>query len=183
MGRHKTIDREKVLEAAERLVSQHGSAALTIQAVATAAGISKGGVQSCFENKEVLIAAMLHRWMEKYAAEVARQVEGKGSASQVLAAHMQLTSQADDASNARAAGLIAALLQSPEHLAPIRAWYAEKLEEISTGDPAVSAARRLAFFATEGLFFVRYFGLVPMSREEWESNFAQLRALAPKEAN
>jgi AcrR family transcriptional regulator len=59
MGRRQTIDREKVLAVAEDIVGQRGAAALTIDAVAKAAGITKGGVQSAFGTKEALIAAML----------------------------------------------------------------------------------------------------------------------------
>lgn len=44
MGRQRIIDREKVLEAAEEIVINQGATALTIDAVAKAMGISKGGV-------------------------------------------------------------------------------------------------------------------------------------------
>lgn len=66
VGRRKTIDRNSVVDAAEALVAERGSSALTISAVAEVAGITKGGVQSCFGTKEALIAAMLDRWMGDY---------------------------------------------------------------------------------------------------------------------
>lgn len=62
MGRQRIIDREKVLEAAEEIVINQGATALTIDAVAKAMGISKGGVQYCFGNKDALIDAMFERW-------------------------------------------------------------------------------------------------------------------------
>lgn len=43
MGRQRTIDRDKVLDAAEDIVIKQGAAALTIDAVAKSMGISKGG--------------------------------------------------------------------------------------------------------------------------------------------
>ena len=67
MGRRRTIDRDHVLAVAEGIVAQRGAAALTIDAVAKAAGISKGGVQSSFGTKEGLIAAMLQYWLQDYA--------------------------------------------------------------------------------------------------------------------
>ncbi len=66
MGRQRIIDREKVLEAAEEIVINQGATALTIDAVAKAMGISKGGVQYCFGNKEALIDAMFERWGQSY---------------------------------------------------------------------------------------------------------------------
>ncbi len=44
MGRQRTIDREKLLEAIFDIVMEQGAAALTIDTVAKKMGISKGGV-------------------------------------------------------------------------------------------------------------------------------------------
>lgn len=62
MGRQRSIDRDKVLDAAEEIVATQGAAGLTIDAVAKAMGISKGGVQYCFGSKDALIDAMFDRW-------------------------------------------------------------------------------------------------------------------------
>ena len=42
MGRPRSIDRDKVLDIAERIVREEGATALTFDAVARAAGITKG---------------------------------------------------------------------------------------------------------------------------------------------
>lgn len=57
MGRQRSIDRDKVLDIAEEIVATQGAAGLTIDAVAKAMGISKGGVQYCFGSKDALIDA------------------------------------------------------------------------------------------------------------------------------
>lgn len=62
MGRQRSIDRDKVLDTAEEIVATQGAAGLTIDAVAKAMGISKGGVQYCFGSKDALIDAMFDRW-------------------------------------------------------------------------------------------------------------------------
>ena len=54
-GRPRSIDRDKVLDAAEGIVAAEGAAGLTFDAVARAAGITKGGVQYCFGTKDKLI--------------------------------------------------------------------------------------------------------------------------------
>ena len=63
-GRPRTIDRDKVLDAAEAVVQRTGASGLTIDAVAREAGITKGGVQYCFGSKDSLINAMLQRWCD-----------------------------------------------------------------------------------------------------------------------
>ncbi|MBN9291384.1 MAG: helix-turn-helix transcriptional regulator, partial [Hyphomicrobium denitrificans] len=61
MGRKPTITREGLLEIAEGLVRGEGAAALTIDALARAAGISKGGVQYSFSSKDDLVRALVDR--------------------------------------------------------------------------------------------------------------------------
>ncbi|MFT9215294.1 MAG: TetR/AcrR family transcriptional regulator, partial [Acetobacter malorum] len=57
MARPRTINRERVMECAEQLVQRDGAIALTLDAVAREAGITKGGLQYCFGSKDDLITA------------------------------------------------------------------------------------------------------------------------------
>lgn len=166
MGRKKTIDRETLLDVAEEIVNTRGAAALTIDAVARAAGITKGGVQYSFGTKDALIDAMLDRWAKSYAEEFARLSGSDPDALTAMRAHVEATRQSDAASNAKAASLVAALQQTPEHLASTRRWYRERLAML---DPATEEGRRarLAFFATEGAFALRFFGLMDMDEDQW----------------
>ena len=167
MGRKNTIDREALLDVAEEIVTTKGAAALTIDAVAKAAGITKGGVQYSFGTKDALIDAMLDRWAKSYAEEFARIAGSDPDALTAMRAHVEATRRSDAASNAKAASLLAALQQTPEHLASTRRWYRERLAML---DPATGEGRRarLAFLATEGAFALRFFGLMDMDEGEWE---------------
>ena len=66
MSRPPSIDRGQVLDAAEAIVVQRGAAELTLDAVAQAVGVSKGGIQSCYGTKDKLIAALVQRWEGHY---------------------------------------------------------------------------------------------------------------------
>lgn len=177
MGRRQTIDREAVLDAAESVVSEHGAVGLTIDAVAKAAGITKGGVQSCFGNKESLIEAMLVRWGVRYDHQVALLKGDSESPVDALKAHLETTHSDTGNSTSRSAVLLSALLQSPDYLGWIKDWYAQRHEEFMSGSEAPDQARRVAFLATEGLFFLRYFRLMELSPEEWERNVAAIERL------
>jgi len=179
MGRRKIIDRESVLDCAERVVAEHGAAGLTIDAVARAAGITKGGVQSCFGSKEAMIAAMLKRWSEHYAERAARMSQGAVIPLAKVRAHVEITSGDDANSNSRSATLLSALLQSPEYLTGVREWYGERLRDCRETD--VQDRALLAFLATEGLFFIRYFHLVEMDQTEWDEAFNLVRQLISAE--
>ncbi|MDD2868476.1 TetR/AcrR family transcriptional regulator [Neomegalonema sp.] len=176
MSRPKTIDREKILDAAERLMTTRGPFSLSIGAVAKEAGITKGGVQYSFPTKAALVDALFGRWGAGYEAIFqAAAGESPDPAARVWA-HVQATGESDEVSNARTASLGAALLQTPDQLESTRAWYASRLQGL---DPATEAGRkaRLAFFATEGVYMLRFFGLMAVSQQEWEEVFRDLQEL------
>jgi len=60
MGRKRSIDQGAVLDA-ERVVARDGAARLTLDAVASAAGISKASVLYDYKSKPALIAALVER--------------------------------------------------------------------------------------------------------------------------
>ena len=175
MGRRNTIDRGHVLEVAEQIVHEQGAGALTIDAVAKAAGITKGGVQSCFGTKEGLVEAMLARWMDRHDAEVASKAPEDPSFLDLLRLHIKMTGSDDVDSQRRVAGLLSVLLQSPAHLERVRGWYADRTQFGSKKNAGSDA--ELAFLATEGAFFLRYLGLVDYSDQQWRRIFGRIEAL------
>lgn len=183
MGRRPTINREQVLAIAERIVAERGAAALTIEAVATAAGISKGGVQSCFGTKEALIGAMLDRWVQDYAAGLAAALAGRqDSPAARLGAHVALSlDEAAAESTARSAALVAALLPNPEQLGAVRAWYAERFAGLFEAG-AAGRPLRLALLATEGAVLLRHLGLATLSPADWATLRADILAQLTPEA-
>lgn len=59
--------RERILDAAERQVYQHGFNATTLESILTEAGASKGAFFHHFENKEALGRALIQRYAERDA--------------------------------------------------------------------------------------------------------------------
>jgi AcrR family transcriptional regulator len=166
MGRKPSIDRDQVLSAAEAIVASKGAAALTVDAVAKAAGISKGGVQSCFGTKEAMISAMLDRWLRGYEEQARSLVGDTQTPEKRIQAHAVITFAEDQESQERSASLLAALLHSPEHLQTTRAWYEQLMAGLNETSPEASRLR-LALLATEGAIYLRYLGLMPMDDARW----------------
>jgi AcrR family transcriptional regulator len=61
--------RDRVLDAYETLLIEAGPAAATLDAVAAAAGVSKGGLLYHFASKDALAAGLLQRLRERSAAD------------------------------------------------------------------------------------------------------------------
>lgn len=167
MGRKRTIDRNAILDAAEAIVTEEGAGQLTFDAVARRAGVSKGGVLYCYASKRELVAAMTRRDLDRFLREVdaQRQALADGANADMLA-HLAATRDESDRLAARAASLMAAMAESPEHAAAIRDYYRNRLELFGRDERA-----RIAFFAAEGAFLLRGLGLVDLSEADWRALF------------
>lgn len=176
MGRTPTIDRDMVLDIAEGLLLKEGTGGLTIDAVAKAAGISKGGVQSRFGTKDDLIKALLERWKGEYEAQLSAKLGSDKKPMAVARAHVEVTMAMDAAEWAKAAGLMAALINATHHRAECRDWYAELFGGLDLKAEEGRRAR-MALLATEGAFLLRTFGLMEFSDDEWTDIQDGLRAL------
>ncbi|MGW8190702.1 TetR/AcrR family transcriptional regulator [Sphingomonas hankookensis] len=168
MGRIRTIERDKLLDAAEAVTVEKGPAGLTIAAVAERMGITNGGVQYSFRSKESLIAAMFERWQEEYAEHMIELGAVPDDEVSRIRAHIAYGSNYDDRSRRGAPTLLVSLLNSPQHMVQVRRWYRNRLDAI---DVSTDEGRwlRLAFLAMEGAFLMRLFGLIEMDSDEWRS--------------
>ena len=176
MGRRKIIDRNHVLDVAEEIVASRGAGALSIGAVAEAAGITKGGVQSCFGTKEAMVAAMLDRWLAEDERRF-RQIAGSNpSPLERIKAHVEATRSYDEFAQTRVASLLATLLQQSEHVAVTNRWYESRLDGLECNSDETRRAK-LAFLANEGAFYLRYLGLLPIASDEWQTIFDDIRDL------
>ena len=159
MGRHRVIDREAMLDAAERVVVRDGAAKLSLDAVATEAGISKASVLYDYKTKQALIRALVERRVAAETARIGQLIAAQGADPDAvvrgrLAAARQ---KVPDEERAVAVSLCAALAQDAELREPIRTVINEHLTTLGR-DSAHPGAARLAFLAIEGLMFLEWFG-------------------------
>jgi AcrR family transcriptional regulator len=176
MGRTRTIDRDKVLDVAEQIVLRDGATALTFDAVAKAAGITKGGLQYCFGGKDDLIAAIVERGAKSFEAELARNTPPGADSLARAKGYILTSSQIDEATQAKYISMLLALLQTPEQMQKVRDCYGEFIAQV---DPGSEPARRIrtALIAAEGAFFLRSLGLVTMDQADWDDVFADILKL------
>lgn len=177
MSRKKKIDRDELLNAAEDIVRAEGPSGLTIEALANAMGITKGGVQYSFRSKDELIHAMIDRWTAQYDRIYQEKLTANPSPDETLNAHLEAAHRADSLMDAKAAALLAALVQT-KYLASIGSWYREQLDQWATDDPE-GRTRRLKFLASEGAILLRFFGFLEFEDEEWNSIFRDIRNEKP----
>jgi AcrR family transcriptional regulator len=73
------MKRDLLLDAAEQLLAERGTSALTLAAVAAQAGVSKGGLLYHFGTKDALVKALVQRLIDEFDAAVeARRGSARG---------------------------------------------------------------------------------------------------------
>ncbi len=156
MGRKPTITREKLLDLAEELVRSGGATALTIGALAQAAGISKGGVQYSFASKDDLVRSLVDRWTSQFDALLGEPLSD--DPVEFVRRYIAATRASQQVMNAKMAGLLIGSLKDPVHMQETREWYQGMFHRLDGVSPRAQVAR-VAFLAVEGLFLMRINGI------------------------
>jgi AcrR family transcriptional regulator len=146
--------RAKLLDAASTVIRRDGPQALTLDAVAAEAGVSKGGLLYHFKSKRELLDALVARWMDDFERDIDA---APGSFPERYV-------RASDGAKAEEAGLLAALVADPGVLAAVRDRHAAWQDRIATegGDPVDATVARLA---ADGLWLADLLGIAPPGGE------------------
>lgn len=181
MSKRPVIDRNTVLDAAVSIVMTQGIAALSMGEVAKVAGISKGGVQSCFGTKGGLIEAMVNRWKTDYANNVQAQLAPGAGILDNLMAQVRLIAVPDAELSTQAGAILTAMFSQESLKQQTNDWYRALLLG-SDFESERGKLIRLAFLAATGTFFLRSFGIMEISEQEWSSLHEDILQLLPGEA-
>lgn len=161
-----TDTRTKLITAAAAVIRRDGAQALTLDAVAAEAGVSKGGLLYHFRSKRELLDGLVARWLDEFQEDI-DAAGGTFPAGYV---------RASDGAKAEEAGLLAALVADPAVLAAVRERYATWQDRIATegGDPVEATVARLA---ADGLWLADLLGMAPPQGELREKVMARLLQL------
>ena len=161
----------RILDAAEAIVRRAGVTALTLEAAAREAGVSKGGLLYHFASKEALLTGLLNRMAhvvsEDFAAGMACQPPGPGQVARaMLAWGLEATQEECNERCARAAAVfLAAFHHDPALLDPMRAVIG-RMREAVAADGLAPGAGTAIMAAMDGLFMARIFGLYTLTDPE-----------------
>jgi AcrR family transcriptional regulator len=144
-----------------------GPQALTLEAVAAEAGVSKGGLLYHFKSKRELLDALVGRWLDEFQDDIDAH-----SADGFVAGYVR----ASDGAKAEESGLLAALVADPAVLAVVRDRYATWQDRVATegGDPVEATVARLA---ADGLWLADLLGMAPPHGELRQRVLARLLQL------
>lgn len=152
------VARDKLLAAFEQIVLDDGERAATLDAVAAAAGVSKGGLLYHFPHRQALVDATLQRLEELMQLDL----EAMAAAPDGAARYFLVTSLFEDSRLDRALIVASRLVQAGDENARAalkrleEAWYELILADV--GDPVVATAVQQM---GDGLYHNASIGLLP----------------------
>jgi AcrR family transcriptional regulator len=159
--------RRELLDAAAAVVRRDGAQALTLDAVAAEAGVSKGGVLYHFGSKRALIEGLVDCWLDDREA----RLEG----SEFAAAYVRACDA--EGSTVYGFGLLAALIEDPDVLEVARERQAAWMERMLGG--AIDRADAwLVRLAADGLWYSDLLGIAPPEGDDRRRVVASLITLA-----
>lgn len=149
------MKRDALLDAAEALLCEQGTQALTLSAVAERAGVSKGGLLYHFPNKEALIRGLVERLVEEFDALIAAyDTGGPGSYTRAFVeANLAVVMDRDQSRLFRRWATVSAAATDPGLLAQIREAM-HRWHDRDPGDDPDPVTAQIARLAAEGLWEV-----------------------------
>lgn len=183
VGRKKSIDRDRVLDAAEAVVAGVGAARLTLEGVAQEAGISKGSVVYDYGSKQALLEAMVQRAVARdnafneAAAESCDAPENRTLYGRIAAAAQPFP----DAFRAAALNICAALAQDQNLRAAIQENQSAVIARIRA-EADGARGPMLAYLALEGLKLLESLDYHQWSEAERDALLGDIRWLASTRA-
>ncbi len=140
--------RDRLLNAAERVVARDGVSNMTLEAVAREAGVSKGGLLYHFRSKPTLINAVVERMGSRCQADQVRAMAGdEGKPGAFTRAYLAARSEPPKPEEEPVVtAILAAAGTDPQYLEPIRKRVLEWQARLESDgiDPATATIVRLA---------------------------------------
>lgn len=159
--------RKALLDGAARAITVHG-AAVSLDAVAREAGVSKGGLLHHFRSKDALLIGMVQEWMARFDAAVQRHLDPEDHRpGRLCRAHIRATFDDEldlDDELWRDPAVLTALLAVPEVLSQAREFDLRSRRELSA-DGLHPQRVELITGSLDGLVMRQLFGNPPDTAE------------------
>jgi AcrR family transcriptional regulator len=174
--------REKILAAAEELARVAGPGNLSLDAVAARAGVSKGGLLYHFPTKAKLLEALVEQFLASFDATLRdRETASAGATDSLVRAYLDILVGEHLCHQPPPSGLLAALGEDPNFLAPVRRFDRKLLDRMkaNASDPVIAL---IVYLSLHGIKSMQLLNIETIDGEEFDSVIARLRALVGAKA-
>jgi AcrR family transcriptional regulator len=156
--------RQKVLDAARRIVEARGAGHLTFEMLAEESGVTRGGITYHFPTKEDLLKALIEADIADWSV-ASEQLGGDAGlpcpkACRMIGHVRSTLADEDDAHKRFVAGMLSAAMVDPGLLDPVRAHLAVDFADWQWDEADLE--RYLLLLAADGLFWNQLFNVSPL---------------------
>ncbi|MCP3727094.1 TetR/AcrR family transcriptional regulator [Paraburkholderia sp. CNPSo 3272] len=174
-------NRDTILRAAERLILQHGVGALTLEEVASAANMSKGGVFYHFKTKDELVHQLLVFAFANFEASVDSMARDDNEPGGWLRAYVRATFDTNsitEAESLASAALIVAYFGKDSAVKKLYENAHGRWSQRARNDGISPATADVIRMATDGLWLAEALGASQFSKARKQEFVAQLLELS-----
>ena len=159
--------RQKVLDAARRIVETRGAGHLTFETLAEESGVTRGGITYHFRTKEELLKALIEADIADWNA-ASEQLGGDAGmpcpkACRMIGHVRSSLADEDDAHKRFVTGMISAAMVDPNLLDPVRTHLVAEFADWQWDEADLE--RYLLLLAADGLFWNQLFNVSPLPPE------------------
>lgn len=154
---------QQILQAALNVAAEKGAGKVTLDAVAKASGLSKGGLLYHFPSKEALIAAMVQHLLDNAEQNRRQLAEQEPSTLIAVLKARELFSQQISGNIAMA--ILAAAAEQPALLQPLQQFNGTVLAEV-LAEQQNDLEAMLLMAASEGLIFQEILNISPFTQQQ-----------------
>jgi AcrR family transcriptional regulator len=170
--------RDKLIDAAAELITRHGVQELTLEGVAAAVGVTKGGLIYHFKTKDDLLGALVERLIGQLDQRSRDKAAQRGdSPAALLHALVDETFDMPAADKALLSNLLAAATHYPHLMAPAQQLFARQYEALAAAGPRASLALVFAA-ALDGISLLELLNLHHFDQPQRDAMRAALGKLA-----
>ncbi len=174
--------RAKILKAASELVAECGPAAMSLEAVAARAGLSKGGLLYNFSSKAKLLEAIVEEHLDEFKTRLDHEAAQRVNSPNALCSAFLLLTRCDESvKKGPPAGLLAAMAENPDFLEPVRRFNRQLVERLAIESRDLELAL-IALLAIEGLRLSQLIGTDILSETDKEAVLQRLERMLDGEA-
>ncbi|RUU13812.1 TetR/AcrR family transcriptional regulator [Mesorhizobium sp. USDA-HM6] len=164
MKARRANSRDRILAAAADVAREAGPGSLSLDAVASRAGVSKGGLLYNFPTKAKLMQGLVENYLNAFEQALEDRV-AEASDESVLAAYIRLSADDCEKPKPSATWMFSAIAEDPEFLTPIKAFKRQLFERLK-GETDDLGSLLVCFLAIEGLRSMNLFDSDVLSPEE-----------------
>jgi AcrR family transcriptional regulator len=165
MKTRRANSREKILAAAADVARETGPGSLSLDAVASRAGVSKGGLLYNFPTKAKLMQALVEDYLRAFEQALEAARTAGDSDESPLATYIKLSAEHAEESKPSASWIFSAIAEDPAFLTPIKSFRRQVFERLRGETPDLKALL-VCYLAIEGLRSMNLFDSDVLSQDE-----------------